>query len=59
MDTVPEVLGRSALVSLILYAAALGLYLSTPREVFQDPASVRLWILVLLVAAIAARIRDT
>jgi DHA3 family multidrug efflux protein-like MFS transporter len=41
----------SALVSLGLYLAALGLYVATPAAVFTDPTSVRLWALVLLVMA--------
>ena len=42
------VMQGSALASLVLYAAAFGLYLVTPREEFTDPASVRLWVFVVL-----------
>lgn len=45
------VMQASALVSLALYALAFALYLSTPREEFRDPASLRLWLLVLLLMA--------
>ena len=42
------VMQGSALASLVLYAAAFGLYLVTPREEFTDPTSVRLWVFVVL-----------
>ncbi|MFF5083719.1 MFS transporter [Actinoplanes sp. NPDC000266] len=42
------VMQASALVSLTLYGVALILYQATPREEFRDPASVRLWLLVVL-----------
>src|SRR5688572_32060389 len=38
----------SAGVSLTLYVVALALYQVTPREEFRDPASVPLWILIVL-----------
>jgi DHA3 family multidrug efflux protein-like MFS transporter len=46
-------------VSLTLYAAAMVLYQSTPRAEFTDPASVRLWALVvlLMLGVIAGNIR--
>lgn len=42
------VMQGSALASMVLYAASFGLYLITPREEFRDPASVRLWVFVVL-----------
>jgi DHA3 family multidrug efflux protein-like MFS transporter len=45
------VMQASAMVSLILYLAGFALYLATPREEFTDPASVRLWVLVVLLMA--------
>ena len=49
----------SALASLLLYAAALGLYLAVPEEAFRNPADARLWGLVLLLmfGVIAGNIR--
>nr|WP_221374315.1 MFS transporter [Actinoplanes polyasparticus] len=49
----------SAGVSLTLYVVALVLYQVTPREEFRDPASVTLWILIvlLMVGVIAGNIR--
>jgi DHA3 family multidrug efflux protein-like MFS transporter len=49
----------SAVLSLALYAAALGLYQVTPHESFTDPASPSLWLLVLLlmVGVIVGNIR--
>ncbi|HKH56203.1 MAG TPA: MFS transporter, partial [Propionibacteriaceae bacterium] len=49
----------SALVSVVLYAAALALYLLTPEERFRDPTSVVLWVFVVLLMAgvIAGNIR--
>ena len=38
----------SALVSLVLYASALALYLLTPEERFRDPTSIVLWVFVVL-----------
>jgi MFS transporter, DHA3 family, multidrug efflux protein len=53
------VMQLSALVSLVLYAASLTLYLITPEERFGDPTSVTLWAFVLLLMAgvIAGNIR--
>ena len=49
----------SAGVSLTLYVVALALYQVTPHEEFRDPASVPLWILIvlLMVGVIAGNIR--
>ncbi|MBM2618466.1 MFS transporter [Actinoplanes sp. LDG1-06] len=49
----------SAGVSLTTYVIALVLYQLTPREEFRDPASVRLWVLIVLLMAgvIAGNIR--
>jgi MFS transporter, DHA3 family, multidrug efflux protein len=49
----------SSLVSLILYALALALYTTTPTEVFTNPASVQLWIFIVLslFGAMAGNIR--
>lgn len=41
----------SALGSLAFYLASFALYLTTPREEFTDPASLRLWVLVVLLMA--------
>jgi DHA3 family multidrug efflux protein-like MFS transporter len=46
-----SVMQASAAVSLVLYSLALTHYLLTPEEDLRDPASVRLWVLVLLVMA--------
>ena len=53
------VMQLSAVVSLVLYAAALVLYQTSPREEFTRPASVRLWSLVVLLmfGVIAGNIR--
>ncbi len=49
----------SCLVSLVLYAAALALYLIVDRTVFTDPTSPLLWTLIvtIMVAVIAGNIR--
>jgi DHA3 family multidrug efflux protein-like MFS transporter len=49
----------STVLSLALYAAALGLYRATPAESFTDPASPRLWLLIMLlvVGVIVGNIR--
>src|SRR5688572_14336434 len=49
----------SAVLSLVMYAAALGLYQVTPKESFTDPASPRLWLLIvlLMVGVIVGNIR--
>ncbi|MEV6040883.1 MFS transporter [Nonomuraea sp. NPDC052116] len=49
----------SALVSLVLYAAALAVYRAVPEESFTDPASVALWtmIVLLMFGVIAGNIR--
>jgi DHA3 family multidrug efflux protein-like MFS transporter len=39
-----RVMQASALVSLVIYAASLALYLVTPDEAFRDPASPVLWV---------------
>ncbi len=49
-DKIAVMQGSSA-VSLVLYAASLALYLATPAQVWTDPASVRLWVLVVLLMA--------
>ncbi|HKG52169.1 MAG TPA: MFS transporter [Actinomycetales bacterium] len=38
----------SAAVSLLLYAACLAIYVTTPEASFRDPGSVRLWVFVVL-----------
>ena len=38
----------SAAVSMLLYAGCLAIYVVTPDAVFRDPASVRLWVFVVL-----------
>ncbi|GGK91288.1 MFS transporter [Nocardia jinanensis] len=43
-----SVMQVSALVSLGIYAVALVCYVITPAEVWRDPASVRLWMFVVL-----------
>ncbi|MGW0178151.1 MFS transporter [Nocardia sp. NPDC003345] len=43
-----SVMQASALISLGIYAVALVFYLATPATAWQDPASVRLWILIVL-----------
>jgi DHA3 family multidrug efflux protein-like MFS transporter len=49
----------SAVVSILLYAAALGVYLVTPAESFTDPAGFALWALIVLLmfGVIAGNIR--
>ncbi|MFG1693972.1 MFS transporter [Nonomuraea sp. NPDC049309] len=49
----------SALASLVLYIGALTVYLSVPEESFTDPASVPLWVMVVLLmfGVIAGNIR--
>ena len=49
----------SALVSLVLYASALALYLLTPEERFRDPTSIVLWVFVvlLMLGVIAGNVR--
>ena len=49
----------SALASLVLYAAAFGVHQSVPAEEFRDPASVMLWVFVLLLmfGVIAGNVR--
>jgi len=44
-----RVMQVSAAVSLVIYAAALSLYLLTPDAVFRDPGSLLLWVFVVLV----------
>ncbi|MEU8661089.1 MFS transporter [Actinoplanes philippinensis] len=53
------VLQGSALASLALYAAALGVYLAVPGDAFHDPADARLWgfVLLLMSGVIAGNIR--
>ncbi|GAA4937328.1 MFS transporter [Actinoplanes utahensis] len=53
------VLQGSALASLLLYAAAFGVYLAVPQETFRDPADARLWgfVLLLMFGVIAGNIR--
>ena len=46
-----SVLQASAALSAALYAVGLGLYVVTPDAVFTDPASVRLWVLVVVLMA--------
>lgn len=54
------VLQASAAVSVVLYAAALGLYLTTPASAWKDPGSVQLWGLVVLLmgGVIAGNLRS-
>ncbi|HEY0629890.1 MAG TPA: MFS transporter, partial [Sphingomicrobium sp.] len=54
-----NVMMGSSLVSLILYAAALIIYESTPEERFTEVASVSLWlfILVAMLGMIAGNVR--
>src|ERR671916_731942 len=42
------VMQGSALVSLALYAVSFTLYQLTPKVVFTDPASIRLWVFIVL-----------
>jgi DHA3 family multidrug efflux protein-like MFS transporter len=55
-----RVMQASTLVSLGLYVAAFLLYQLTPKEVFTDPASVRLWIFIVIsmIGVIAGNIRS-
>jgi DHA3 family multidrug efflux protein-like MFS transporter len=54
-----SVMQVSTLVSLALYVVAFVLYQATPKEVFTDPASVRLWIFIVIsmVGVIVGNIR--
>lgn len=45
------VMQASALVSVSIYAVALVFYVLTPASAWQDPASVRLWVLIVLLMA--------
>src|SRR5262245_47340990 len=62
VDRYPQrrVLAGSSAGSLAPYALALGVYLSTPQEVFADASSVRLWVFVVLalVGAVAGNVRS-
>ena len=53
------VMQASTLISLALYLAAFVLYQLTPKEVFTDPASVRLWIFIVvsMLGVIAGNVR--
>ncbi|GAB3974660.1 MFS transporter [Plantactinospora veratri] len=53
------VMQASALVSLVLYALAFAVYQATPKESFTDPASVPLWVMIVLLmfGVIAGNIR--
>ncbi len=55
-----SVMQASTLVSLALYLAAFVLYQATPKDVFTDPASIRLWvfIVVAMVGVIVGNIRS-
>ena len=55
-----RVMQGSTLVSLALYLASFLLYQLTPKEVFTDPASVRLWIFIVIamVGVIAGNVRS-
>lgn len=50
----------SAVISLALYAASLALYLTSPASTWQDPTSLRLWVLILLLmgGVIAGNVRS-
>src|SRR3954469_24885620 len=54
-----SVLQVSAVVSFVLYAASLGLYLLSPDEAFQRPGSVVLWtfVVLLMLGVIAGNVR--
>ena len=54
-----RVMQVSALVSLCLYAVSFVLYQLTPKEIFTDPASVRLWVFIVLamIGVIAGNVR--
>ena len=54
------VMQGSTLISLGLYLAAFLLYQLTPKEVFADPASVRLWIFIVIcmIGVIVGNIRS-
>jgi DHA3 family multidrug efflux protein-like MFS transporter len=62
VDNYPKkrVMQGSTLVSLGLYLIAFLLYQLTPKEVFTDPASVRLWafIVIAMVGMIAGNVRN-
>ncbi|RYZ99636.1 MAG: MFS transporter [Sphingobacteriaceae bacterium] len=49
----------SSIATLILYMVAIVIYISTPEEVFKNPASVMLWVFIVLAlfGAIAGNIR--
>ena len=47
-----SVIQASALVSLAIYAIALAFYLVTPAEEWRNPASIHLWVLIVLVMAV-------
>jgi MFS transporter, DHA3 family, multidrug efflux protein len=55
-----RVMQGSTLVSLGLYVAAFVLYQLTPKEVFTDPASLRLWIFIVIsmIGVIAGNVRS-
>jgi DHA3 family multidrug efflux protein-like MFS transporter len=55
-----RVMQGSTLVSLGLYLVAFVLYQLTPKEVFTDPASVRLWIFIVIsmIGVIAGNVRN-
>jgi DHA3 family multidrug efflux protein-like MFS transporter len=55
-----SVMQASTLVSVGLYLAAFLLYQLTPKEVFADPASVRLWIFIVIamIGVIAGNVRN-
>ena len=55
-----SVMQVSTLVSLALYLGAFVLYQATPKDVFTDPASVRLWVFIVIamVGVIAGNIRS-
>jgi MFS transporter, DHA3 family, multidrug efflux protein len=54
------VMQASALASLVLFTISFVLYQSTPKQAFTDPASVRLWIFIVLamVGVIAGNVRS-
>ena len=54
-----RVMQGSALASLVLYAVSFALYQLTPKEVFTDPANIRLWVFIVIamVGVIAGNVR--
>jgi DHA3 family multidrug efflux protein-like MFS transporter len=54
------VMQASALASLVLFTISFVLYQSTPKQAFTDPASIRLWIFIVLamVGVIAGNVRS-